>query len=167
MTGVQTCALPISTFKYSRVAVDDEIWVVAKERVEHLMQFVPDKTHRILGELSGKKLEGTQYEHPLQSKLAKDFERKVILSDEYVTLDDGSGLVHTAPGHGPEDFIVCKRYEIEPFCPVDVAGKYTKDAGEYSGLEVLSANSKIIDDLKRPAVRRARKEDRTSWPPSH
>lgn len=136
------------TFKYSKLQVDDEVWVIAKERVEHVMGFLPGKSFAIIGETSGKKLEGTEYEHPLQSNLAKDFERKVILSDQHVTLDDGSGLVHTAPGHGPEDFIVCKRYEIEPFCPVDTTGRYTSDAGQYVGLEVLTANQKIIDDLK-------------------
>ncbi|MFH0927496.1 MAG: isoleucine--tRNA ligase [Candidatus Micrarchaeota archaeon] len=136
------------TFTYSRIQVDDEIWVIAKERIEHVMGFFPDKSYSALGDCSGKKLEGTQYEHPLQAKLAKDFDRKVILSDEHVTLEDGSGLVHTAPGHGPEDFIVCKRYGIEPFCPVDTTGRYTEDAGEYNGLEVLEANPKVISDLK-------------------
>ncbi|MFA5108412.1 MAG: isoleucine--tRNA ligase [Candidatus Micrarchaeia archaeon] len=136
------------TFTYVRVQFGQEVWIVAKERLEEVAKFVPGESFSIIGETSGKKLEGTEYEHPLAQKLSVNFDRKVILSDEHVTLEDGSGLVHTAPGHGPEDFIVCKRYDIEPFCPVGPSGKYTSDAGDYAGLDVLEANKTIISDLK-------------------
>lgn len=136
------------TFAYVRLQVGNEIWIVAKERVEHVMGLLPERSFSILSQTSGKKLEGTQYEHPLQGKIGYDFDRKVILSDEHVTLEEGSGLVHTAPGHGPEDYKVCKRFGIEPFCPVDFSGKYTKEAGIYAGMKVLEANKKIIADLQ-------------------
>ncbi|MFH1306069.1 MAG: isoleucine--tRNA ligase [Candidatus Micrarchaeota archaeon] len=135
------------TYTYVKAKVGDEIWIIAKERIEPLKALLPDAEFEIIGEISGKKLEATEYEHPLQKNLAKQFNRRIILSDEFVTLEEGTGLVHTAPGHGPEDFIVCKRFGISPFCPVDSAGKYTKEAGKYSGESVLEANEQIIEDL--------------------
>lgn len=134
-------------FTYVKVKVGKETWIVAKERLEHLMQLVGESA-TVAGELSGKKLEKMQYEHPLQSKLGKKSGRRVVLSEEYVSLEDGSGLVHCAPGHGPEDFIIGKRFGLEVFSPVDSAGKFTKEAGEYAGMRVREASAQIIADLK-------------------
>ncbi|PIT85052.1 isoleucine--tRNA ligase [Candidatus Micrarchaeota archaeon CG10_big_fil_rev_8_21_14_0_10_45_29] len=136
------------THEYVRAKIGDEVWIVAKARLEHVAKLVQDEPSQILSATTGMKLEGIEYEHPLQKNLSKEFERKIILSDEHVTLEEGTGLVHTAPGHGPEDFIVCKRFGIEPFCPVDASGKYTKDAGNYAGNYVLDMNPQIISDLK-------------------
>jgi len=135
------------THLYVKVQVGSEVLIVAKERLDAVMAFYPTTSATVLGELSGKKLEGTRYEHPLQGKISKEYERKVVLSDEYVTLEDGSGLVHCAPGHGPEDFIVGKRFGIEIYSPIDNGGKFTKDAGVYEGIAAREANPKIIEDL--------------------
>ena len=134
-------------YTYVKVKVDDETWIVAKERLEHLLGLV-GKSAAVSGELSGKKLEKTKYVHPLQEKIGKKYERKVVLSDEYVTLEDGSGLVHCAPGHGPEDFIIGKRFGIEVFSPIDSMGKFTKEGGAYHGIHAREASAKVIEDLK-------------------
>ncbi|RLG20266.1 isoleucine--tRNA ligase [Candidatus Micrarchaeota archaeon] len=139
-------------YKYARAKVNGEVWIVAKERLDALMAI----THElglspiILGEVSGKKLEGIEYIHPLVEKVKRHekIQHKVILSDEFVTLDEGTGLVHCAPGHGPQDFIVGKRYGLEIFCPVGPDGKYTKEAGEYEGKYVKKADHEIIDYLR-------------------
>ena len=139
-------------FKYVKAKVGEEIWIVAKERLDALMAV----THElglspiILGEVAGKKLEGLEYVHPLAEKVPKQKAsgHKVVLSDEFVTLEDGTGLVHCAPGHGPQDFIVGKRYGIEIFCPVGANGKYTSEAGEYAGLNVKKADHEILEYLK-------------------
>ncbi|VVC02676.1 Isoleucine--tRNA ligase [Candidatus Burarchaeum australiense] len=139
-------------FKYVKAKVGDEIWIVAKERLDALMAV----THElglspvILGEVSGKKLEGLEYVHPLFEKVPKQQEivHKVVLSDEFVTLEDGTGLVHCAPGHGPQDFIVGKRYGLEIFCPVGANGNYTAEAGEYAGKNVKKTNHEIIEYLR-------------------
>lgn len=132
---------------YVRVKVDDEVWIIAKERMDYVLELT-EKTGTVLEEFIGKKLEKLEYEHPFQDKIRKEANRRVVLSDEYVTLEEGSGLVHTAPGHGPEDFIIGKRFGIEPFCPVDLQGKYTEEAGELKGKNVRSANPEIIQILK-------------------
>jgi len=134
-------------YTYVKVRMGDEVWIVAKERLEHLMGLLGESA-TIVGELSGKKLEKTAYAHPLSPKIGKKTERKVVLSDEYVSLEDGSGLVHCAPGHGPEDFVIGKRFGIEIFSPVDSAGKFTREAGGYKGVPVRDASKIVIEDLR-------------------
>ncbi|MDD5337362.1 MAG: isoleucine--tRNA ligase, partial [Candidatus ainarchaeum sp.] len=134
-------------FSYVKAKVDDEVWIVAKERLDALLGFA-GKSATVLEEISGKKLEGTGYEHPFQDLIEKKAEREVVLSDEYVSLEDGTGLVHCAPGHGQEDFVVGKRFGIEIFSPVDGAGLYTREAGKYAGKNVRETSPEIISMLK-------------------
>lgn len=134
-------------YAYVKVKVGKETWILAKDRLEHLMSLIGESAS-VVGELSGKKLEKTQYIHPLQEKIGKKSERKVVISDEYVTLEDGSGLVHCAPGHGPEDFIIGKRFGLEIFSPVDASGKFTKDGGSYHGMNVRDSSKNVIADLE-------------------
>ncbi|MFN3909973.1 MAG: isoleucine--tRNA ligase [Candidatus Anstonellaceae archaeon] len=136
-------------YNYIKVKIDNEFYYIAKDLEKKLNEIFPNKQYTIVSTLSGKKLEGTFYLHPLQDNIKYQFDRKVILSDQYVTLEEGTGLVHTAPGHGPEDFRACKAYGIEPFCPVDQTGRYTSEAGKYKGMKVLEANEVIIEDLKK------------------
>ncbi|MCX8195018.1 MAG: isoleucine--tRNA ligase [Candidatus Micrarchaeota archaeon] len=134
-------------YTYVKARVGDEVWIVAKERLDTLLSLTGESAS-VLGEVSGKKLEKLKYAHPLQDKIGKQYPRRVVLSDEYVTLEDGSGLVHCAPGHGPEDFIIGRRFDIEVFSPLDNTGKFTKEAGSYAGLHVLEASKKVISDLQ-------------------
>lgn len=135
------------TFSYVRAKVDEEVWVMAKDRLDHLLTLT-GKSATVLEELPGRKLKDLVYIHPFQDRIHKFHDRKIVLSDEYVTLEEGTGLVHTAPGHGPADFIIGKRYDIEPFCPVDGHGNYTADAGVFEGKNVREANPLVVDVLK-------------------
>jgi isoleucyl-tRNA synthetase len=123
------------TFPYVRAKVDGEVWLLAKDRLEHLTGLLGNSA-TVLEELPGRKLKDLEYLHPFQDRIHKYYDRKVVLSDEFVTLEEGTGLVHTAPGHGPADFIIGKRYGIEAFCPVDEKGNYTEDAGDLKGRNV-------------------------------
>ncbi|MEM3422592.1 MAG: isoleucine--tRNA ligase [Candidatus Bilamarchaeaceae archaeon] len=137
------------TFTYVKAKVDDEIWYLAKDRLDYLMS-ITEKNAVVLEEIAGRKLKDIEYEHPFQDKIKKIANRKVVLSDEYVNLEDGSGLVHCAPGHGQEDFIIGKRYDIEAFSPVDESGRYTEEAGEmFIGKNVREMNSQIIELLEQ------------------
>src|SRR5690606_25428563 len=89
----------------------------------------------------GQELEGVVTRHPLF-----DRESPIILG-EHVTLDQGTGCVHTAPGHGLEDYEVGQRYGLPILAPVDGQGRFTADAGPYAGQRVTEANAAIIDDL--------------------
>ena len=96
----------------------------------------------ILSEFKGKTLELMTYHHPLFDEVCP------IICGEHVTMEDGSGLVHTAPGHGDDDYIVGKSYNLEVFCPVDEKGVMMASAKQYEGLFFEDANQKIIDDLE-------------------
>ncbi len=139
------------TLQYVRVKVDDEIWIIAKERLEYVLGEL-GKSGTVIDELPGRKLKDIEYLHPFQDKIHKFADRKVVLSDEYVTLEEGTGLVHCAPGHGPADFIIGKRFGIEPFSPVDEHGSYTSDAGDLAGKNVREANPLVCEILKEKGV---------------
>jgi isoleucyl-tRNA synthetase len=96
---------------------------------------------RVLATFDGKALEGLRYRHPFMSR-----ECPVILG-EHVTLEAGTGLVHTAPGHGQEDYEIGRRYDLEVLNPVDGAGRFTAEAGKYAGKEIFQANAEIVKDL--------------------
>jgi isoleucyl-tRNA synthetase len=98
---------------------------------------------KVLAFFEGKDLEGLTYQHPFMPR-----QGKVILG-EHVTLEAGTGLVHTAPGHGQEDYEVGQRYGLEVLNPVDGAGKFTAEAGPYAGKAILEANGQIVQDLFR------------------
>ena len=93
--------------------------------------------------LKGRKLEGLICRHPWL-----DQDSLVILAD-YVTLEAGTGLVHTAPGHGQEDYDVGSRYGLQPYSPVDDAGRFTDEVPEFAGQKVEAANPGIIELLRQ------------------
>ncbi len=96
---------------------------------------------KVLGHLEGNALEGLRYRHPFM-----DRESPVVLG-EHVTLEAGTGLVHTAPGHGQEDYEVGLRYGLEILNPVDGQGRFTERAGKYAGRKIFEANPLIVNDL--------------------
>ncbi len=153
--------LPANTFVmihpdaiYVKVRVDDKILILAKERLEKVMSEAGIKEYEVIAEFKGKEIEGIEYTHPLekyiplQKRLSKY--HKVVSAPEFVTLHEGTGLVHSAPGHGFEDFIVAQRIGVKDIAaPIDDEGKFTEEAGKYTGLYVRDANKVIIEDLKR------------------
>jgi len=96
----------------------------------------------ILAKCKGQALEGLRCAHPL---LDKD---SVVILGEHVTLEAGTGCVHTAPGHGADDFYVCQRYGIETVVPVDEAGNYNDLYPPLKGVNVWQANQSIIGELE-------------------
>ncbi len=132
-------------FDYAYVKVDNEVYIMAEALVKSLFE---DQNLEIVKVVKGKDLEGLEYIHPLLDEMPvhKKFEHKIIVG-EHVTLTEGTGCVHTAPGHGPDDFEIGKKYGIPIFCPVDEAGLFKKEAGKYEGEFVKDADPFIISDL--------------------
>ena len=121
--------------------------IVAKDLVEKLTETLGIEL-TVKETFKGKVLENCQYQHPL-------FDRKspVVIGGDYITTESGTGLVHTAPGHGQEDYITGQKYNLPVLCPVDANGNFTQEAGDFSGLNVLDksekgANQTIINSLK-------------------
>jgi isoleucyl-tRNA synthetase len=126
-----------------------EIWIVAKERLQELMD-ATEAGYKVLKEFPGKVLEGVRYIGPLHDKLdlpEMPDAYRVILSDRYVNLEDGTGLVHTAPGHGKEDFDAGNKAGLPALCPVNNDGSMTKEAGKYAGKKARVVDEEIIRDL--------------------
>jgi len=137
-------------FDYVEAQVGTEIWIVAKEKLQELANAI-EAGYTILREFKGKELENMEYENPLGKFLALPPLKnafRVILSERYVHLDAGTGLVHTAPGHGKEDFDAGRRAGLPAISPVGMDGSMTKEAGKYSGKKARIVDSEIIEDLR-------------------
>lgn len=133
------CAGP--EFQYVVIETNGRYLVVAKELLENFAKTVGIETYTVIKEIKGTDLEGITYRHPLFNRISP-----VILGD-HVTLETGTGLVHTAPGHGEDDFIVGKKYGLDILCPVDSRGYMTLEAGEFAGLFYEDANAAILKRL--------------------
>ncbi|MCX7923238.1 MAG: isoleucine--tRNA ligase [Clostridia bacterium] len=129
-------------FEYAVVKAADEYYVMAAELVENVMKAAEIENYDIVHKIKGQELEGILCRHPFI-----DRDSIVILGD-HVTLEAGTGCVHTAPGHGAEDFQVCQKYNIPVIVPVDDKGYLTKEAGKFAGLYYEKSNAAIIEELK-------------------
>lgn len=143
---------------YVKAKVGDEFWYIAKALANVFISGVLEKKFEIVDEFLGEKLEGMPYVHPfaddlkplyepIQAKASRAF--TVLLSAEYVDTSSGTGLVHTAPGCGPEDYEVGTRYKIPPLNRLDQYGVYDSSMGDFKGLHALHDNKKFIDALDK------------------
>ena len=145
---------PDFTYVVARVrrGGQDENLILLEEKVKDLMKIAGIEQVDILETSKGKDLLGMHYSHPLakyvphQQKVQGKWVHAVLTSDTVTT--ESTGIVHIAPGHGPEDFEIGAAHGLEPFSPVDETGCYTAEAGEhYAGRNVREANSIVINDL--------------------
>lgn len=131
-------------FQYSVVKVGDVNFILATDLVDQVMGIAGITEYETLGTVYGNELEYCTADHPFMNRTSL-----VILGD-HVTLDAGTGCVHTAPGFGVDDFLVCQKYEgVGITVPVNAQGRMTAEAGEkYEGLTTDEANKAILADLK-------------------
>lgn len=129
-------------FTYAVVKAGDERWVVAEGMLESLRQAWGMELP-VEDTIPGKNLEGVVCANPLLDR------ESVVICGEHVTLEQGTGCVHTAPGHGEEDFLIGKQYGLPVLCPVDNQGRFTAEAGNYVGLKTDKANPVIVEDLQK------------------
>ena len=134
-------------FEYSFVKIGEEYHIMATELVKSVMDACHIENYEIVGEpVSGAEFELMRYHHVYLPK-----EGTVILGD-HVTLESGSGCVHTAGGHGVDDFNVSQKYNVPITVPVDDGGCLTELAGKYAGQRVWAANKTILADLTEAGV---------------
>ena len=130
-------------YEYTLVKNGDEYYVMAAELVRVTMETAGIEDYTTVGSFTGAELEHIKTKHPLYDRLSP-----VIVGD-HVTLESGTGCVHTAPGYGVEDFEVCKNYDdIGILVCVDAKGKQTEEAGEFAGLDTNEANKAIAAKLE-------------------
>ncbi|MBT4334201.1 isoleucine--tRNA ligase [archaeon] len=145
---------------YIRAKVGEEVWIIAKELADKVIKDKLDLDYSILEEFKGKELEKLEYEHPWNKDI-KDFEilkkaheavHTVILSKEYVNLEAGTGLVHCAPGCGPEDYEVGRKYGIPPYNKIDQSGIFPEEFGEMADWIAKKDDQKFINKLEEDEV---------------
>ena len=128
-------------FEYAAVAVGDETWILAKDLVASCMAQFGIEQYAVIAAFSAAGLEGKRCRHPFMER-----DSLMVLAD-YVTADSGTGCVHTAPGHGADDYLTGLRYGLDILSPVDDAGCYTAEAGPYQGQRIPQVNRRIVADL--------------------
>jgi isoleucyl-tRNA synthetase len=135
-----------------------KVWV-AKSRLEAVAK-AAGKEVKVVREVKGKDLEKKAYRHPLVSR------EGLVYPAEFVTAESGTGLVHIAPGHGHEDYVLGRQHKLEPFSPVNEAGKLTPECGvkEIEGQNVFAANPLVADLLEKSGKLWAREKIRHSYP---
>lgn len=141
--NVAICVGP--NFNYCLIKSDNEYYIMAEELYKNSMNVANKENFEVIKTFKGSDLEYIKVKHPFL-----DRESLVIVGD-HVTLESGTGCVHTAPGHGVEDFDVCKNYpEIPIIVPVDASGKLTAEAGDmFAGLTTDEANKEITKYLEQ------------------
>jgi len=128
--------------EYAVLRVDNEEWIMLDELASDTLRKFK-KPFKIIKKLKGKNLEGMICRHPFI-----DRDSKVVLA-AYVSNEEGTGCVHTAPGHGQEDYATGRKYELPVIMPVNSKGIFDETCGEFAGLSVQKANPKILDRLKK------------------
>jgi isoleucyl-tRNA synthetase len=128
-------------FEYVAVKEGEDVYILAKGLLEKVGQRLSWKNPEILTSVDPGYLEGKKARHPLYNR------ESLLILASYVTLEDGSGIVHTAPGHGQEDYESGLRYHLDIYSPVDDAGRFTSDVEYFSGQFVFEANESVKKKL--------------------
>ena len=129
-------------FEYIVVQTERGKLVLAKELADGVLQELGLTKQEVLAEYKGSELEGIVCTHPLMNR------DSVVILGDHVTLEAGTGCVHTAPGHGHEDYVVGLQYGLEVLSPVDGQGRFTEEAGPYEGLTLDEGNKAVVKDLE-------------------
>jgi isoleucyl-tRNA synthetase len=127
---------------YVAVEIAGEVYVVVRALLDDFLGLFKDTAHRVLASVDGERLAGHGFRHPWIAREGK------IAAADFVGVDQGTGLVHIAPGHGEEDYELGKSLGLKIYNPVDDAGRFAADVEHFAGMTVWDANPKIIEHLK-------------------
>src|SRR5207253_8358288 len=144
LPGSMAVAYPPSE-EYVALEAGDGIYIVAEKLASTVAEKSGFPEAKTVARFPGRVLENTWFYHPFLP-----WERRKILGvlADYVTMDTGTGVVHTAPSHGAEDFYTGTRYKLDPTCEVDASGVIHNGLPEYDGKKVFDANKPIVELLK-------------------
>ncbi len=144
---------------YAVVKADNgEMYILAEALVEKVMKVGGVENYEVLETHPGDFFENMTASHPFLPKSSR------LVNAEYVTMDSGTGCVHTAPGFGADDYETCKRYKIDMVVPVDDRGRHTDYAGKYAGMKTDESNPVILADMKESGALFASEDIVHSYP---
>ncbi len=138
--NVAICLHP--QYEYVLVAAGEERLLMAAELCQQVMTAVGIDDYQVIDTFSGTDLEGIVCRNPL---LDRD---SVLILGDHVTLEQGTGCVHTAPGHGLEDYEIGSQYGLQVISPLDDRGRFTEEGGSFAGLFVFDANKAVVEELE-------------------
>ncbi len=133
---------PVEEYCAVKNLQNGEIYIVATALCEKTMKDGGVTDYEIVSRYTGRDLELIETQHPFLDR------KSVVLLADYVTMDSGTGCVHTAPGFGADDYQTCRRYNIDIIVPVDDRGYQTADAGKFAGMYYEKSNEAILNDMK-------------------
>ncbi|MDQ3635629.1 MAG: class I tRNA ligase family protein, partial [Acidobacteriota bacterium] len=152
-------------FEYSAIETNGEVYILASELVKSLVETVGLEAVKELARFKGEKLDKMEAKHPWIDRMS------LLMNGDHVTLGEsdaeteldvkeanskggsaGTGAVHTAPGHGHDDFVIGKQYGLEVYCPVDNGGRFQDDVEFFHGQQVFEANKNIVDFLRESGM---------------
>ncbi len=147
-------------FTYAVVQVGDDHFLLLEDLVEKTAAKCSWADPKIVQRIKGSDIAGVVFKHPI-------FERdSIAVLADYVTTEDGTGVVHTAPGHGRDDFFTGVKYGLPILCPVDERGVLTDEAGEFSGVSYKDCDVVVVDRLKEVGNLLSVEDYRHSYPHS-
>ncbi|MGI6285407.1 Isoleucine--tRNA ligase [Moorella humiferrea] len=129
-------------YKYVLVQAGEERYLMAEELYRQVFELLGIKDYRVVAAFTGTELEGVVCRNPLMER------DSLVILGEHVTLEQGTGCVHTAPGHGLEDYEVGLRYNLPILSPLDDRGYFTREGGQFAGLFIEDANKAVVKELE-------------------
>jgi isoleucyl-tRNA synthetase len=141
---------------YVYIKVGDETWILAEKRLEEFVREVGLEEYHVVGKKTGKELVGLKYLHPLLDEVPYHREHSephhTVLAAEWVTMDEGTGVVHAAPAHGPEDFELAQQHGLVVYTPLQIDGYFGERAGVFKGLWFEEASRRVVEILKKKGL---------------
>lgn len=164
--------------EYAKVKVDGEVWILARSRVEAVMQEIGVQKYEMLETVLGKNLEGAKYDYPFKDIVPRqeDLEKShplvhKVVCEHFVDVETATGVVHLAPGNGEEDFSAAMKRNIPVFVPFDDEVKFTRDGGIFCGKFARDTDKMVVEELRKRGllvkVKTVKHEYPTCWRSHH
>ena len=163
--------------EYARVKVDNEIWILARARVEPIMEELAVEKYEVLEIVKGKDLVGIKYEYPFKDLIPKQKELDefplvhTVVEEDFVDVSTATGIVHLAPANGEDDFLASQKRKLPMYAPFDEQALFTEEAGKFAGFFVRKTDSMVVDELRKRGlllkVKTVKHEYPTCWRSHH
>jgi isoleucyl-tRNA synthetase len=162
---------------YARVKVGNETWILAKARVEPIMQELEIEDYQIQKVIKGKSLMGTKYEYPFLDLIPKQAELDkhplihTVVAEDFVDVTTATGIVHLAPANGEDDYMAAQKRDLPMFAPFDDQALFTEEAGKFAGYFVRKTDSMVVEELENRGlllkIGKVKHEYPTCWRSHH
>ncbi len=163
--------------EYARVKVGNEVWILARARVEPIMKELEIEKFEVLKVIKGKDLVGTKYDYPFKDMIPKQAELDetplihTVVAEDFVDVTTATGIVHLAPANGEDDFLASQKRKLPMFAPFDEQAIFTEEAGKFAGFFVRKTDSMVVEELKNRGlllkIKTIKHEYPTCWRSHH